>query len=56
METFVVAYSLVWLAVFLYVVRLDVRHRRYVAKAGGTRNAVGRTPEALSAAADRRAA
>jgi CcmD family protein len=28
METFVVAYSLVWLAVFLYVVRLDVRQRR----------------------------
>ncbi len=28
METFVVAYLLVWLAVFLYVVRLDVRHRR----------------------------
>jgi CcmD family protein len=27
METFVVAYSLVWLAVFLYVVRLDVRQR-----------------------------
>lgn len=28
METFVVAYLLVWLAVFLYVVRLNVRHRR----------------------------
>jgi CcmD family protein len=28
METFVVAYLLVWLAVFLYVVRLDVRQRR----------------------------
>ena len=28
METFVVAYSLVWLAVFFYVVRLDVRQRR----------------------------
>ena len=28
METFVVAYSLVWLTVFLYVVRLDLRDRR----------------------------
>ncbi len=28
METFVVAYSLVWLAVFLYVVRLNVGNRR----------------------------
>ena len=28
METFVVAYSLVWLAVFLYVARLDVHQRR----------------------------